>query len=99
LGSYGPTWLAQSNFIPKNYVSVVATSGPNSENNAVGMRIHELPEHQGLKLIPGNHQNLPLVESFYTRCFGVGVRHRSAAVCIFVDPGTVYVPPDSLIPV
>ena len=100
LGSYGPTWLVSSHFIPKKYVAVVASSGPNSENNPVGVRIHELPEHQGLRLIPGNHQNLPLIESFYTRCMGTGVRHRSAAVCYFVDAGSVYVKPsDAMIPV
>ena len=70
LGSFGPTWLVSSHFIPKNYVAVVASSGPNSDNNPVGVRIHELPEHQGLKLIPGNHQCLPLASIFRAAWLG-----------------------------
>jgi hypothetical protein len=100
LGSYGPMYLTQSHFVPKGYLIVAATSGPNSENNTVGVRVHELPEHQGLRLLPGSQPGYPLINSFYTRCFGTGVRHRSAAVAIQVTAGTTYTkPPDSAIPV
>ena len=100
LGSYGPTWVTESNWIPKNYVLVAATSGPGSENNPVGMRVHPLPEWQGLRILPGNQSGYPLIDSFLTRGFGVGVSHRGSAVAIFVDAGSSYVaPPASAIPV
>jgi hypothetical protein len=100
LGSLGPTWLSESNFIPPGYVLVAATSGPGSDSNVAGMREHELPEHDGLKLIPGDRPGYPLINSFYARCMGTGVRHRGAAVAIQVTAGATYSkPPDSAIPV
>ena len=100
LGSLGPTWLSESHFIPPGYVLVAATSGPGAENNAAGVREHELPEHQGLKLIPGDRPGYPLINSFYSRCFGTGVRHRGAAVAIQVTANATYSAPSaSAIPV
>jgi hypothetical protein len=100
LGSYGPMYLTQSHFIPKGYLIVAATSGPNSDNNAVGVRVHELPEHQGLRLLPGSQPGYPLINSFYSRCMGTGVRHRSAAVCVQVTASSAYTKPaHSSIPV
>ena len=83
LGSYGPGWLLESPFIPEDYVIIVASSGPNSQDNVVGFRSHVLPAYQGLRQIasPGAY---PLVESFSQRSFGVGVRQRGGAYVINV---------------
>jgi hypothetical protein len=51
-----------------------------------------------LRQIPGNGQ-YPIVESFSQRSFGVGVRHRSAAMCIKVGTESYTVPPAAAIPV
>lgn len=80
-GSLGPLWLIQSNFVPAGYVAVVASSGLNSANNVVGFREHANAAYRGLRQIPGNGPH-PLIDSFFARGFGVGVRHRgAAAVC------------------
>lgn len=98
-GTYGPALLVQSDFIPTGYVLVAATSGPNHPYNVVGFREHELPNYQGLRHIAGDGPN-PIVESFSTRGFGVGVRQRGAAVCIQVTTGSSYTPPtDDQIPI
>ena len=80
IGSYGPALVVESYFIPNNYFAVVATSGPNSLTNAVGVRENVQPAYRGLRYIPGNIPAYPLQDSFLTREFGVGVRHRGAAV-------------------
>lgn len=99
LGSYGPAWLLETSFVPANYVAVVASGGPNSERNVVGMR--ELPNaaYQGLRTIPGNQLGYPLQDSYFQRSFGVGVRQRGAAVCLQVTAGSTYTAPTALIPV
>lgn len=99
LGSYGPAWLLETSFVPAGYVAVVASGGPNSERNAVGMREHINTAYQGLRTIPGNFQGYPLIDAFYQRSFGVGVRQRGAAVCLQVTAGSTYTAPTSLIPV
>uniref|UniRef100_UPI0035CAAE8D hypothetical protein n=1 Tax=uncultured Mycobacterium sp. TaxID=171292 RepID=UPI0035CAAE8D len=92
-GSYGDAWLIESNYIPTGYVAVVATGGPDSDMNAVGVRSHPNTAYQGLRHIPGHWQNYPLIESFFARGFGVGVRHRGAAVVCQITTNSTYTPP------
>lgn len=92
LGSYGPAWLIQSNYIPVGYVAVVASSGANSASNPVAIRQHPNTRYQGLRVIPGTGP-YPITESFCARSFGVGVRHRGAAVAIQVTTGSTYTAP------
>lgn len=93
-GSYGPAVLVQSDFIPSGYVGVVASYGPNSPYNVIGFRQHSNPTYQGLRHIPGAGA-YPIVESFHTRAFGVGVRQRGAAVAVQVTTGNSYTPPSA----
>ncbi|ORA58704.1 hypothetical protein BST23_25330 [Mycolicibacterium elephantis] len=96
-GSYGPALVIESYFVPNNYFAVVATSGSNSANNAIGVREHPNAVYRGLRQIPGPVPHYPLQESFYTRGFGVGTRWRgAAAVCQITDAGT-YTPPNVMV--
>ncbi|MDJ0401741.1 hypothetical protein QNA28_25240 [Rhodococcus rhodochrous] len=92
-GSYGPAWLIESEFIPAGYVTVVATGGPNSERNPVAFRQHSNAAYQGLRMIPGRDQRYPLQDSFFSRGFGTGVRHRGAAAVLQVTTSTDYTAP------
>jgi hypothetical protein len=92
-GAYGPVWVVPTDFMPPDYLLAVATDGPNSSLNPVGFRQHPNPAHQGLRLLPGNQREYPLSESFYTRCFGVGVRHRGAAAVMQITTNSSYTPP------
>jgi len=92
LGSYAGVFVIQSYFVPKNYVALAASGGPNSSDNPVAVRSHANPAYQGLRLIPGNSQ-FPLVDSFFARSIGVGVRHRGAAVVCQIVNSTTYTEP------
>jgi len=91
LGTYGHGWIIATPTIPVGFVAVVATGGPNAERNVVGVR--EQAGYEGLLTMPGNWRDFPLVESFYVRSFGTGVRQRGGAVCLQVTPSSVYTPP------
>lgn len=95
-GSYGSALLIQSNYVPKGYAALVATGGPNSTSNPVGFREHINVAYQGLRHIPGHWQGYPLQESFFARGFGVGTRHRGAAVVIQITENTTYTAPTTI---
>lgn len=91
-GSYGPVWIIQSDFIPEDYFTVVATYGANSSDNAIGFREHPQRQYQGLRTIPGLGP-YPLTDAFFQRSFGVGVRRRGqACVTQIKATGTYDVP-------
>ena len=93
IGSYGDALVIESMFVPSGYVAMVASGGPNSDRNVVGLREHPNPAYRGLRLIPGNQQRYPLVESFYAQSFGVGVRRRGAAAVMQLTPDETYTAP------
>jgi len=92
LGSYGDAWLIESHYVPAGYVIVAATGGLDEDMNVVGFREHENLAYQGLRHIPGRGP-FPITESFYARGFGVGVRHRGAAVVMQVTESASYTAP------
>lgn len=92
LGSYGPAFLIESNFVPSGYVAVVSTNGPGANSNVIGVREHANTAYRGLRQIPGVGP-FPIVESFSARSFGVGVRQRGAAVCVQVTASPTYTAP------
>jgi hypothetical protein len=92
LGSYGDAWLIESYYVPSGYVIVAATGGLDSDMNPVGFREHVNPAYAGLRHIPGRGP-YPLVDSFYARGFGVGTRHRGAAVVMQVTTNGSYTAP------
>lgn len=79
VGKWGPVWIVETQYVPAGYFAVVASSGPRSSTNPIGVREHTNATYRGLRQIPGSNATYPLTESFYTRAFGVGTRHRGAA--------------------
>ena len=94
-GSYGGALVIKSYYIPVGYAAVIATDGPNGSANPVGFREHVNPSYQGLRHIPGTGP-YPIVESFFARGFGVGVRHRSAAVVCQIKASGSYAAPTTI---
>ncbi|MEN3220703.1 hypothetical protein PUR22_07635 [Mycolicibacterium porcinum] len=92
LGSYGGAFVVQSYFIPKGYAALVASGGPNSDNNPVAVREHDQVEYQGLRHIAGNGP-YPLQDSYFQRTVGVGIRHRGAAVVCRIAASSTYTEP------
>lgn len=92
-GSYGSALLIESYFIPQGWCTLVASGGPNSEANPVGLREHIKPQYQGLRLLRGHFQEYPLIDAYLLRGFGCGIRNRGAAVAMQITNSLTYTPP------
>lgn len=91
-GSYGDAWITKNHFIPAGYVIAVATAGAGSARNPLWFREHPVPSSQGLRLV-AESERYPLVNAYYERGFGVGVRHRSAAAVMQIKASGSYTSP------
>lgn len=93
VGSYANILIIEEDYIPSKYMVMFGTGGAGNLQNPVGLREHANPAYRGLRLLPGNQQRYPLVESFYSRGFGTGVRQRGgAAVMQLSAPGAYVIP-------
>ncbi|CAN5802010.1 hypothetical protein BH10ACT9_BH10ACT9_36490 [soil metagenome] len=90
IGSYGRLWVVPHSAVPEGYLSVVASAGANSAANPIGFREHYDEAHRGLKLVPGNWQGYPLIESLGYAGFGCGTRHRGAAAVMQIKASGSY---------
>lgn len=89
LGSYGKSWVVESELIPAGYFAIVSTHGVDHQDNAIGFREHPDEDWQGFRMIEGNvDRDYPIIESFGMRSFGVGVRRRGAFVVCQLTAGT-----------
>lgn len=86
-GSYEDILLIEEPFIPDGYFLMFGTGGAGNLQNLVGFREHRNPVYRGLRMLPGNDQKYPLIESYYTRAFGTGIRQRAGAVCMQLGTG------------
>ncbi len=93
IGSFGDAWVVEDHFVPSGYVIALATAGRNSPSNPLAFREHIRPEYSGLRQIPGSNAQYPLAQAYYSRGFGVGVRHRGAAAVMQVTVSTTYTAP------
>lgn len=80
VGSYGDVLVIEESYIPAGYMLMFGTGGAGDLQNLVGLREHANPVYRGLRLLPGNQQAYPLIDSYYSRGFGTGVRQRGGAV-------------------
>lgn len=93
IGTYGPWHVVESEYIPAGYLVGLASGGPDQLQNPIGLREHRNPAFRGLKLIPGDKNGYPLIESFYQRGIGTGIRQRGAGVVMQVKADATYVVP------
>ena len=93
-GSYGDILIIEEPFIPEDYFVMFGTGGAGNLQNLVGLREHKNAVYRGLRIIPGNDQRYPLIESYYTRAFGTGVRQRAGGVVVQISAPGSYVVPD-----
>lgn len=87
-GSYGNAWFVEEASIPAGYLLAVASGGVQSISNLVGIRQHANPAWRGLRLMPGNQSNYPLIEGFYQFGMGTGIRQRGGATVMMIGTGT-----------
>lgn len=94
-GSYAGILIVEESYIPEGYMLLFGTGGSGDLQNLVGLREHANPAYRGLRLLPGNQQNYPLVDSFYSRGFGTGIRQRAGGVVMqFKNGGAYDIPTD-----
>jgi len=93
IGTYGPWHVVQEDYIPAGYLAGIVTGGSDNIGNPIGIREHKNPSFRGLSLIPGNRNGYPLIESFYQRGFGTGIRHRGAGIVAQVSASATYTVP------
>jgi hypothetical protein len=92
-GTYGPVIVVEENTVPAGYMAMISTGGAANLNNPVGIREHQNTSLRGLRLVKGPNADYPLIDSFYQRGFGTGVRHRGGAVIMQIKAAGAYAPP------
>ena len=93
IGTYGPFHVVEEMYIPAGYAVAIATGGVDRLTNPIGFREHSNPDYRGLKIIPGQRSQYPLIDSFYRRGLGTGIRHRgSIAIMQVKETGTYSIP-------
>lgn len=93
-GNYGPLLIIEEDMIPSKYLLAFATGGPDSVQNPVGFRQHVNSSLQGMRLVKGRAADeYPLIDSYYVRGFGTGVRARGAGVVMQITTNASYAPP------
>lgn len=92
-GKYGPWLVLEDDMFPSAYMVGVGTGGRDNLNNPVGLREHVNPSFRGLRLVKGPNPDYPLIDSFYQRSFGTGVRQRGGSVVMQVTANVSYAPP------
>jgi hypothetical protein len=93
IGTYGPFHIVEEGYIPAGYLVSVVTGGQNNISNPIGYREHNNPSYRGLKVIPGQRSDYPLLDSFYRRGLGTGIRHRGAIAIMQVKASGNYAVP------
>lgn len=91
-GSYDDALIIENDFVPPGYFLTFGTGGAGNLQNLVGLREHKNPVYRGLRVMPGNDQRYPLVESYYTRGFGTGIRQRAGAVVTQITSSSYSIP-------
>lgn len=89
-GNYGPLLIIDEDYIPAGYMVGFATGGDANISNPVGIREHQNSALRGLRLVKGKTPDYPLIDSFYQRGFGTGVRHRGAGLVMQVKASGSY---------
>lgn len=89
-GQYGSWLIVEEDYVPSGYMVGFATGGQNQATNPVGFRQHANASLAGLRLVKGRDNDYPLVDSFYNRGFGTGIRHRGAGIVMQVTSSASY---------
>ena len=90
VGSYADILIVEESYIPQGYFLIFGTGGAANLQNLVGIREHANPAYRGLRLLPGNQQRYPLIDGYYARSFGTGIRQRAGAVVVQLKASGTY---------
>lgn len=93
IGTYGNVYIVEEEYIPAGYVALIASGGPENLQNPVGIREHANASLRGMRLVKGPNPDYPLIDSFYNRGFGTGVRQRGGSMILQVSANASYTNP------
>lgn len=93
IGAYGDATIIQEDYIPPGYMVAMVTGGDQALSNPLAFREHPTASLRGLRLVKGRTPDYPLIDSFYLRGCGVGVRHRGAGAIMQVTTNGTYAVP------
>lgn len=93
VGSYGSAIIVEEDYIPAGYIVLIGTGGAASLQNPIGIREHANPGLRGLRQIPGRDSTYPLIDSYYSRGFGTGIRQRGGAAIMQLKASGSYEAP------
>lgn len=98
IGKYGDILLIEDDLFPVGYIVLVGTGGRQNLNNPVGLRQHRNTALRGMRLVKGRDADYPLIDSFYNRGIGTGIRQRGGSAVMQIKATGVYVPPTEYLP-
>jgi hypothetical protein len=92
IGSYGDVLIIQEDYMPTTHMVCFATGGPDNLTNPIGLREDPNANLRGLRLVKGREPDYPLIDSYYVRGMGTGIRNRGAGAVLHFTAGA-YAPP------
>lgn len=92
IGSYGPMLIIEEDYVPPAYVVALVSGGEANIQNPIGLREHANAGLRGLRLVKGRDNDYPLLDSYYIRGFGTGVRQRGAGMVMKISAGAYSIP-------
>lgn len=92
IGSYGPLLIIEEDYCPPGYLVALVSGGDANIQNPIGLREHASTGLRGLRLVKGRDNDYPLIDSYYTRGFGTGVRQRGAGMVMQITAGSYAIP-------
>lgn len=95
VGTYGPWLIIKDDLFPVGYIAGIATGGEEALGNPVGFRQHANTSLRGLRLVKGPSQDYPLIDSFYQRGFGTGIRQRGGSAIMQITAAASYTAPST----
>lgn len=93
VGSYGPLYVVQEDWLPTDYIFAFCTGGSLSIGNPIGIREHQNQGLRGMRLVKGKQADYPLIDSFWNTGFGTGVRQRAAGMVMQITTNGSYTIP------
>lgn len=92
VGSYGPAVIIEESYIPAGYVILLGSGGDANLNNPIGLREHANAALRGLRLVQDKQSDYPLIDSYYVRGFGTGIRQRGAGMVMRIGAAAYSIP-------
>lgn len=93
IGKYGDALIIEDDLFPAGYVAIIGSGGRANLNNPVGIREHANTSLRGLRLVQGRSDKYPLMDSFYQRGLGTGIRQRGGAAILQITASGTYQKP------